>query len=240
MLRASSGSRARLLPAILPGSAGPALNSGHYVLACLLAVFVGCETASQDRVRQFNDDGVYLFEHGEYQSARESFEVALQLQPKDAGLLYNAGQCYDRQNDSAKAEQFYQRCLQEDANQAPCRHALAVLLFRTGRGSDADNMIEDWLTREPKRADAYVEDAWRLRQAGELTQAEARLQQALDLEPHNVRALTEMALLFEVLEMPERAAVLYERVLAEDPRQQAVVDRLNALRAKKVGKPLPD
>jgi Tfp pilus assembly protein PilF len=212
----------------------------RWLLACLLAVFTGCETASQDRVRQFNEDGVYLFERGEYGSARESFEVALQLQPKDAGLLYNTGQCYDRQNDAAKAEQFYQRCLQENANHAPCRHALAVLLFRSGRGNDADNMIEDWLTREPKRADAYVEDGWRLRQAGELTQAEARLQQALDLEPRNIRALTEMAILFEVLQLPERAAVLYERVLAEDPHQPAVAERLNSLRAKKVGKPLPD
>jgi Tfp pilus assembly protein PilF len=207
---------------------------------CLFATLTGCQTASQDRVRLFNEDGVYLFEHGQYGSARESFEAALQLQPKDPALLYNVGQCYDRQNNPAKAEQVYQQCLQEDPNHAPCRHALALLMLRTGRRTDADQMIEDWLTREPKRADAYVEDGWRLRQDGELTQAQARLQQALDLEPNNVRALTEMALLFEVMELPERAAALYARVLNEDPRQQAVLERLNLLRAKKVGKPLPD
>jgi Tfp pilus assembly protein PilF len=200
----------------------------------------GCETTSLDRARLFNDDGVYLFDRGDYGAARESFEVALQFQPKDPGLLYNVGQCYDRQSSTAKAEEYYRRCLAEDANHAACRHALAVLLFRTGRRTDADHMIEDWLTREPERADAYVEDGWRLRQDGDLTQAQARLQQALALDPHHVRALTEMALLYEVMEHPERAAVLYARVLDEDPKQSAVVDRLNLLRAKKVGKPLPD
>src|SRR5262249_22150159 len=135
---------------------------------------------------------------------------------------------------------LYKRCLEEDANHAPCRHALAVLLYRTGRRAEADHMIEDWLVREPKRAEAYVEDGWRLRQEGELTHAQARLQQALDLDATNVRALTEMALLFEVLGLPERAAVLYQGVLTADPRQPAVAERLNLLRAKKVGKPLPD
>jgi hypothetical protein len=49
-----------------------------------------------------------------------------------------------------------------------------------------------------------------------------------------------MGLLYEILQMPERAAVLYQRVLAEDPRQADVADRLNHLRKNKVGAPLPD
>jgi Tfp pilus assembly protein PilF len=205
-----------------------------------LALLAGCETTAHEKARPFNEDGVFLFARGDYASARESFEVALQHQPKDPGLLFNLGQCHDRQNNPAKAEDYYQKCLAEDPDHAPCRHALAVLMFRNGRANEADHMIEDWLTREPKRADAYVEDGWRLRQAGELEQAAGRLQQALDLEPHNIRALTELALLYEVLEHPERAVVLYERALAEDPGRPDLTERLNLLRSKKVGKPLPD
>ena len=40
--------------------------------------------------------------------------------------------------------------------------------------------------------------------------------------------------------MPERALVLYERALDRDPRQAELVGRVNALRAKRVGKPQPD
>jgi len=209
-------------------------------ICCLLPSLAGCETAGQDRARSFNEDGVYLFQRRDYGAASESFEEALRLQPKDPALLYNVGQCYDRLNVTAKAETYYQQCLEQDANHAPCRHALAVLWFRTGRAPQAEQFIEDWLAKDPKRADAYVEDGWRLRQEGSLNQAQARLQQALDLEPHNTRALTEMGLLYEVLQMPERAAVLYQRVLAEDPKQTDVTDRLNLLRQKKVGNPLPD
>src|SRR5439155_9827854 len=134
---------------------GYGLLSAAFGLLCGLG---GCQTAAQDRARLFNDDGIYLFERGDYGSARESFEVALTFQPKDPGVLYNVGQCYDRQNNAAKAEPFYRRCLEEESNHAPCRHALAVLLYRTGRRAEADHLVEDWLVREPKRADAYVED----------------------------------------------------------------------------------
>ena len=214
-----------------------------FVFSCFLissGCLTGCETPAQERARPFNEDGVYLFQRHDFGAARESFEEALRLQPKDPAILFNMGQCYDRLNDVAKAEAFYKQCLEQDAKHGPCRHALAVLWFRTGHAKEAEQFIEDWLAREPKRADAYVEDGWRLRQEGELNQAQARLQQALDLDPHHVRALTEMGLLYEVLQMPERAVALYQRALAEDPRQTEVAERLNLLRQKKVGKPLPD
>lgn len=101
-------------------------------------------------------------------------------------------------------------------------------------------MIEGWLASEPKLADPYVEDAWRLRQDGDPIAAQARLQQALDLEPQNVHALIEMGILFEQLEMPGRALTMYEKALLLDPRQGEVADRVTLLRARGVGKPLPD
>src|SRR5215472_11506502 len=87
----------------------------------------GCGPSVQESVRTYNEDGVYLFDQGEYGGARESFQAALALQPENAGLLYNIGECYDRQGQKDKAEDFYNKCLQRDASHARCRHALAVL-----------------------------------------------------------------------------------------------------------------
>src|SRR5205807_10543026 len=120
-----------------------------------------------------------------------------------------------------------------------CRHSLALLLFRIGKAPEAERMIQDWLAAEPESPDALVEDGWRLRQEGELHQAEGRFQQALHHDPHHVRALTELGILFESVEMPERALVLYERALDRDPRQAELVGRVNALRANRAGKPQP-
>jgi Flp pilus assembly protein TadD len=206
----------------------------------VLPALPGCLPHMDERVQQFSEEGVYLYQRGEYQNARECFEVALQLQPADANLMYNVGQCYDRQDKADKALEYYQLCLSRSATHARCRHSLALLLFRTGKAAEAERMIQDWLAAEPQSPDALVEDGWRLRQEGQLHQAVGRFQQALHYDPHHVRALTELGILFESLQMPERALVLYERALDRDPRQAELIERVNALRARRVGKPQPD
>jgi Tfp pilus assembly protein PilF len=207
--------------------------------AAWLVVVAGCGPSVAEEVRKYNDLGVHLFQQGDYAGSRESFQVGLTFQPENAGLLYNIGECYDHLGNTAKAEEFYNQCLQRDANHARCRHSLAVLLVKTNRRKQAVYMVEDWLRREPKRPDPYSEDGWLWHQAGDLPQAQARLQQALDVDPHNVRALTELALVYEDLGIPERAIVLYERVLDVDPRQPDVARRLDALKAKGTKRPTP-
>jgi tetratricopeptide (TPR) repeat protein len=200
----------------------------------------GCAPASQDRVRDYSLDGQLLFRQGRYADARESFQAALALRPDDAALLYNAGQCADRLGDAAAAEQFYNACLDKQSNHAAGRHALCALLVREGRNDEATGMVEAWLAREPKLAAAYAADGWLWHQAGDLPRAQARLQQALEIDPHDGFALVELALIYEEMHRPDRAAALYERALAQDPNQPDVAGRLNRLRAQGAGKPKPD
>src|SRR5207244_968110 len=123
---------------------------------------------------------------------------------------------------------------------APCRHSLATLMVRGGRRQEAVKMVEDWLAREPKLAAAYAEDGWLWRQTGDLPRAQLRLQQALELDPHDQRALLELALLYEAMEYPERAVVLYQRALAQDPRQSEVKRHLDLLVSRGVRPPKPN
>ena len=44
------------------------------VLACSIGA---CAPERQQCVRDFNDDGIFLYQQGEYGHARESFEAAL-------------------------------------------------------------------------------------------------------------------------------------------------------------------
>jgi cytochrome c-type biogenesis protein CcmH/NrfG len=83
-------------------------------------------------------------------------------------------------------------------------------------------------------------DAWRLRGAKMYPEAQGRLQQALDADPHNRRALAELAVLYEVTGMPQRAFVLYERILERDPAQTQIAEKLEHLRVLGVSRPLPD
>ena len=210
---------------------------------CFLVLAIGaagCASEKQEKVRFYNEDGIYLFQRGEYQPARESFLAAIALTPEDPALYYSVGECYDRMGDVANAERHYMECLGRDPGHADSRHALTVLLVREGRRDEAERMVQQWLAREPKRAAAYAEDGWLWYQSGDLPRAQARLQQALELDRHDMRTLIELARVYEAMNRPDRAVALYERVVERNPRQVEVVKRLKALKSQGTGQPHPD
>ena len=52
------------------------------------ALLVGaCAPTAQERMREYHDDAVLLFQRGSYAEAREMFQAALALQPGKSDLL---------------------------------------------------------------------------------------------------------------------------------------------------------
>ncbi|MSU76640.1 MAG: tetratricopeptide repeat protein [Gemmataceae bacterium] len=210
------------------------------ILPSLIAIaMLGCMTTNDERWRGYNDDGVHLFAAGEFGKALECFDLALTLHPHDSVILYNMGQCYERQGDLPRAEQYYASCVERDAKHADARLALITIQYRTGRTGAANLVIEDWLKQQPTTADALVADAWRLRQQRAIPAAQARLHQALSLDRNNRRALTELAILYELQGLPDRSLALYEQILEREPTQIDIADRVAQLRARGVKLPTP-
>lgn len=205
-----------------------------------LPMISGCTAIDQNRLQFLNEDGVYLYQKGDYAHAKENFELALEMKPEDPGLIYNLAKCQEQLGQGKKAEETYRLCLEKDKNHAAARQALARLLFFEGRRGEAEDTVKGWLVSQPKLASAYAVDGWRLQQDGDLLKAQARLQQALDLDPRNVEALTQMGVLFELRERPDRALVLYERALQIAPNRVDLRERINHLLAKGAKQPLPD
>jgi tetratricopeptide (TPR) repeat protein len=162
----------------------------------------GCAPTLMERVHNCNEDGVVLFGRGAYEPARQCFQAALTLQPDNADLMYNLGQCYDRLGNSAQAEQFYHNCLQRSPDHTECRHALALLLLREDRRQEAVQMVEEWLQQawqeysrlehSPQLAAAFTEDGWLYAQSNDTERALKRYQQALFYDQHYARTLAEM------------------------------------------------
>lgn len=207
--------------------------------ACLILI-AGCGPRVDDRSRLYTEDGVQLFATGDYRNALESFELALTLNPQDAGLLYNVAECHDRLGHFPRADQYYSYCLQLAPGNADARLGLVALYYRSGKVPEANRLIAEYLSQNPSSADALVLDAFRLRQEKDLPDAQARLQQALEREPHNRRARSEMAYIYESMGMPERAYVLYERILKDEPKRDDIAARLKQLQASGVSRPLRD
>ena len=209
-------------------------------LAGIVLIASGCTPTTQERVRAYNDDGTYLFQRGDFNHARDSFQAGLALVPDDPTLRFNLAQCYDRSGDLEKAEQIYRECLQKTPDHTESRHALCVLLVRQKRREEAVRMVEDWLKRQPRLSAPYAEDGWLWHQAGDLPRALSRLEQALQFDPQNVRATVEMALVYEQLGYPDRAFALYEHALDLDPNQPDVLQRVNQMRSRGVKYPHPE
>ncbi|MGH7224954.1 MAG: tetratricopeptide repeat protein [Gemmataceae bacterium] len=208
------------------------------VLALLVAA---CAPTMQERVQEFNDLGLQRYQNGEYDRAREDFQAALNLLPNNFALLYNIGQCHDHLGQADKAESIYRQCLQLDANNAECWHALNVLLVQRGRMVEAQRMVQDWLTREPKLSAAYAEDGWLYEQEGDPTKAIRRYQQAVYYDSHNTLALMEIGRIYEEeLNLPSRALKLYQTALDYDPRQPELIKHVSRMRARGVGPPRPE
>jgi Tfp pilus assembly protein PilF len=220
-----------------------ALHPSSYLLFTfylLLFTCFGCAVPDQDRLQQFNEDGIYLYQKGDFYRARESFEMALEKKPNDPGLLYNLAQCYDRMGVNTKAEENYRLCLEHAPEHPESRHALAQLMYRHGRSGEADQIIQGWLVSQPEKAHPYVQDAWRLQQEGDLLKAQGRLQQALGKDPNNVWALTQLGILHEARERPDLALACYEKALMVEPDNAGLQQQVNRLLSRGVKQPLPD
>jgi tetratricopeptide (TPR) repeat protein len=206
----------------------------------LALLAAGCAEVANERLRAYSEDGLLLYQRGAYADARESFQAALALQPGDTNLLYNLAQCHDRLGQAEQAERLYRECLQRAPDSREARHALLVVLVNTGRRDEAGRLAAEWLRRQPTRAAPYVEDGWLYAHDGDLDKARGRLQQAIDLDPRDSQALTELARLYERLGRLPNAVVLYERSLESNPNQPDVSARVSELRARGVGRPHPD
>jgi Tfp pilus assembly protein PilF len=209
-------------------------------IAVLALGVTACGVDRQEKVRGYAEDGLHLYQCGDYRLARLDFEAALKLAPGDVTLQYDLAQCWDRMGRDDKAEPLYRDCIQRDANNPDCRHALTVLLVRQGRRDEAVVMVQEWLKANPNLSGPYVEDAYLWHDYGDLIRARERLLQACALDKQDYRARVALGMLFEELHYPDRAITLYERALAIQPYQPDVEQRLALLRSQGVAAPRPN
>jgi tetratricopeptide (TPR) repeat protein len=210
------------------------------IVAGLFLFVSACAETGQERLHEYNQDALLLFEKGSYDHARETFEAALALKPGDANILYNLGRSHEKLGQTDRAEARYTECLRASPDHPECRHAVAELLVTHGRREEAVRMTETWLTARPDLGAAYALDGWLWHQFGDLPRAQGRLQQALEHDSRNTHALNELALVYEDMHRPDRAAALYERSLDYKPGQPEVKARLASLRTGGAGVPRPD
>ncbi len=219
------------------GRCGMAIRNPHprpiqlLVVGLLLSVS-GCQMAADGQ----NQQGVRLFQQGQFQPAMEKFQQAIVTDPTNADAYYNMAASMHRMGASKKdkkmladAEKLYNQCLDIDENHVDCHRGLAVLLKETGRTDRAFAFLNNWATAQPKLADAQVELARLYQESGDLETAKLHLNQAVGLDQNNYRAWAALGHIREESGDIEQALTNYQRSLDLNHFQTAVAERVAAL-----------
>jgi Tfp pilus assembly protein PilF len=203
------------------------------LLPCLLAAS-GCGMAAY----QNNSTGVQLFEQGNYDGAARRFQQAIADDPAFSDGYYNLASTHHRlwklrgtPNDAAQAEQLYRLSIDRNPEHREAYRSLATLMNEQGRAQEAFILINTWATRSAKPAEARVELAKLYQEYNDYASAQARLREAIELDPRNARAFAELAQLQERIGDPAQALTNYSRSYDLDRAQPQVEQKIASLRS---------
>ena len=199
------------------------------VLAC-----AGCGTVGQGQ----NDQGVRLYQQGNYQAAALSFQRAIQSDPQNADAYYNLARLHHRQanlgnssHDLQQAETYYNMCLDHSPHDVDCYRSLAVLLVQQSRSDEAMTLLERWAAANPANPEPKIELARVSEEFGRQEEAKNYLLAAIANDPSNARALAALGKIRESSGDVRQAALNYQRSLQHDPFNTQVASRLAAINA---------
>jgi tetratricopeptide (TPR) repeat protein len=212
------------------------LAAGLFAVAC-----TGCDWVSRSQ----NVTGVDLYEQGNYGAAIEQFQLAIQSNPGDADSYYNIGATYQRlaavthnPTYTQQAEQFYHVALDMNPDHCDCNRGLAVLYVEENRPTEAFALMQHWTERNPVSPEPRIELARLYEEFGDRHAAQARLEEALALQPNNTRALSALGKLKEDSGDRAQALAIYERSLQYNQFQPDVQSRVAALGGPAYGMPV--
>lgn len=203
--------------------------------AASLSATTGCQMAATGQ----NLQGKRLYEQGQHTAALQQFQQAVTSDPQNADAFYNMGRTYHamgnqsrNQESLAKAEKFYNQCLESDTNHRECRRSLAVLQVENGRSDLAFSQLKSWAAANPQSAigaEAHVELARLYTEFGDRETARLYLDQALHNDLQNSRAWKSLAWMQEADGKHDAALANYQRSYSLNAFQPGVAQRIATL-----------
>ena len=197
-----------------------------------LAALSGCKLAADSK----NQQGVRLYQQGQYDAAMQTFQKAVATDPTSADGYYNMAATTHRmgvaRNDPNllnQAETLYNQCLDRSPDHEDCHRGLAVLLTETNRSDRAFSLLKNWAARSPQHPEARIELARLYEEFGDRESAKTNLTEALQIDQHNARAWNALARLREQSGDYVQALANYQRSLEVNRFQPEVAERVAAL-----------
>ncbi|HWK54767.1 MAG TPA: type IV pilus biogenesis/stability protein PilW [Hyphomicrobiales bacterium] len=169
----------------------------------LLGLLQGCVTEttggfasradSQALANYIELAGGYLGE-GDLHNARRHLDNADAIDPDNSAVAALWGLVYDREGETALAEQHFRRALQLDVANAQARNNYAAFLFAQARYQEAYAQLQEVVTDTayPGRAQAYENLGLSALRLQRVVEAEQAFNRALQLNDRQLRASLEL------------------------------------------------
>ncbi len=185
------------------------------------------------------EDGIDLYNRGQYQAAAEHFRAAVQQNASNVDAMKKLGDCYfniysPQHPEYAKlAIEAYTKALQADPNDGVTRLHLAQIYAWTEDSADALQQLKLLLQREPQNTTAMLEMAEIYSWKAETYDAAIDLcYKVLKIDPKNKRAQLIVARVLSWKGEHTKALAYYEALLQQDPNDRKVrLEYANALSA---------
>ena len=222
---------------------------------CIVSLFMlfalGCASHS------YNAEGMRYFGQARYDAAITSFQSALRANPNDPNTLYNiaathhqsaraalrSGHIATAQQQYEQAVQHYQLCLAQAPNHVDAYRGLAALYMDRQNPDAAFQLLINWNNANPVSVEPKIELARLYQEFAQISLLQGRtevaqqcrdvaerlLQQVVDAEPMNYRALRALGFLKEQRGDITGAVFDYRRSLQANSQQQDLENRIAAL-----------
>jgi len=157
-------------------------------------------------------------EQQRFAEAVAAYESALRAAPRSASLHNNLGLALEGASQPARAEAEYRAALSHSPGQRQALGNLAHLLCSLRRCAEAGPLCDEYLRRFPDaEASVWIDRGICRHEAGDSEAAEASFARALELDPDDPVALTNLGSLLVERDEFVRAEPLLARAVAKEP-----------------------
>ena len=98
--------------------------------------------SDRNKVARLQEDAVVHAREGRLDEAQQLFEMALEVDPRNADTLHDLGLLHAKQGQADMAQRLWERGLEADPLHLPTNHNLGTLHQTLGRHAEARRLLE--------------------------------------------------------------------------------------------------
>jgi tetratricopeptide (TPR) repeat protein len=164
-----------------------------------------------------------------YAAARQDFELARQIAPKDPGVYNSLAILALEENKQEEAVAAFDQSLQVDPTNFAALNGLLTLHARNNRIDLAQSKVEQLLASNPNSATLHYFRAHVYRVQNDFQAAEAEFRKSLELDSNYIASYSALGEMFIGMKQQDRAIAEYQKILSIRPDNAAIYTMIGIL-----------